>query len=434
MGKDNKTHTKIFCNSEIPSDWQLKKLKDCCEIKGQYGINAAAVPYSNELPTYLRITDIDDEGNYLSNKKVSVNDENFGNFILKKGDIIFARTGATVGKTYLYNEKDGELIFAGFLIRFRTDQRILLSNHLNFYTSTKPYWDWVKRISMRSGQPGINAEEYGELKIPLPPPFEQKAIAQLLSAWDEAITKTQLLISKKEQRKKWLMQQLLTGKKRLKGFGEEWKRIEFKNCFQFIKSYSISRDGLTKDETENDIYCIHYGDIHAFYEGEFLDFSIQKQIPKIVDKTFNVQERDLLIDGDIIMADASEDYTGVGETVEVANIENKHAVGGLHTIVVRDISNAAVKRFRAYLFASEVVRNELRSKATGTSVYSVTKTTLETLSFLLPELKEQSAIAQVLQNADAEIQLLKIKMGKMKEQKKGLMQVLLTGKKRIKIK
>lgn len=92
-----------------------------------------------------------------------------------------------------------------------------------------------------------------------------------------------------------------------------------------------------------------------------------------------------------------------------------------------------VKKFRAYLFASEVVRNELRSKATGTSVYSVTKTTLETLSFLLPELKEQSKIAQVLQNADLEIQLLKNKMEKLKEQKKGLMQVLLTGKKRLKI-
>ena len=154
-----KATIKPFYNSTIPSDWEVKKLGECCLTKCEYGINAAAVEYSEELPTYIRITDIDDDGNYSAIKKASVNDENSGNFVLSKGDIVFARTGATVGKTYLYNEKDGELVFAGFLIRFRPNEKILLSQHLKNFTDTKSYWDWVKTVSMRSGQPGINAEE-----------------------------------------------------------------------------------------------------------------------------------------------------------------------------------------------------------------------------------------------------------------------------------
>jgi type I restriction enzyme S subunit len=183
----------------------VKKLKDCCLIKGEYGINAAAVEYSNELPTYIRITDIDDDGNYSGIKKVSVNDENSSNFLLSTGDIVFARTGATVGKTYLYDSRDGELVFAGFLIRFRPNGKILLPQHLKYFTSTNLYWNWVKTVSMRSGQPGINAEEYGSINLPLPPLPEQKAIAGLLSSWDEAIANTHTLIVQKELLKKWLM-------------------------------------------------------------------------------------------------------------------------------------------------------------------------------------------------------------------------------------
>ncbi|MCC6463119.1 MAG: restriction endonuclease subunit S [Saprospiraceae bacterium] len=267
----------------------------------------------------------------------------------------------------------------------------------------------------------------------LPPHPEQRAIAACLSTWDCAIQKTTHLIAQKELHKQWLMQQLLTGKKRLKGFDGAWKEVRMKDSFQFIKSYSIPRDGLSKSEIKDHIYCIHYGDIHAQYETVFLDFAAQEKIPKIIDKHFLVQKKDYLKNGDIVMADASEDHTGIGEAVEIINLERKIAVGGLHTIVLRDFVNATVPGFRAYLFASEKVRNELRKKATGTSVYSVTKSTLENLVITIPNLPEQTAIAHILQTADQELQLLKAKVEKIKEQKKGMMQVLLTGKKRLKI-
>ncbi len=428
---NNNTIFKDSPLGKIPGDWEVMTLKDCCLVKGEYGINAAAVDYSEELPTYIRITDIDDDGNYSGEKKVSVNDKNSGNFLLSAGDIVFARTGATVGKNYIYDSKDGELVFAGFLIRFRTNENCLLPYYLKYFTSTNLYWNWVKTVSMRSGQPGINAEEYGTVKIPVPPLPEQKAIAQVLGLIDSAIHTNNQLIAKKELQKKWLMQNLLTGKKRLKGYNGEWNEYILKNCFHFIKSYSVSRDGLSREQGQK--YCIHYGDIHAYYETDFIDFKTQSGIPRIIDNNVNVHSGDYLLDGDVIIADASEDYDGVGEAVEIINIQDKTVVGGLHTIVLRDFSGVTSKLYRAYLFNCERVRNELRKKATGTSVYSVTKTTLESLVLNLPPLNEQSAIAMVLQEADREIHLLKTKTEKLREQKKGLMQVLLTGKKRLPI-
>lgn len=230
------------------------------------------------------------------------------------------------------------------------------------------------------------------------------------------------------------MQNLLTGKKRLKGFIEDWVEVKLSDAFEFLKSYSISREGLATENDKYQIYCIHYGDIHSFYETEFLDFSVQQKIPKLIKDTQQVNEKDHLQEGDIIMADASEDYEGVGEAVEVFNIRNKIAIGGLHTFVLRGNPEVMARGFRGYFFNSETVRNTLRKVATGTSVYSVSKTQINKLRFSIPKsLKEQIAIADILKAAGKEIQLLKTKSEKLKEKKKWLMQVLLTGKKRLKI-
>ena len=126
---------------DIPEQWDEKKLRELCMSKGEYGINAPAVKYSKDLHTYLRITDINEDGAFIEKGKKSVAYVNAGNFILREGDIVFARTGASVGKTYLYNKADGILVFAGFLIKFTPNEKILLSQYLKFYTSTKQYWD-----------------------------------------------------------------------------------------------------------------------------------------------------------------------------------------------------------------------------------------------------------------------------------------------------
>lgn len=137
-------------------------------------------------------------------------------YVLNEGDLVLARTGASVGKSYLYNHHDGELVFAGFLIRVRPDAAKLEPSYLKYFTISGPYWNWVRVNSMRSGQPGINGREYVSLPIPLPPTkSEQTAIADILSDMDTEIAALEANLAKARQIKQGMMQELLTGKTRL---------------------------------------------------------------------------------------------------------------------------------------------------------------------------------------------------------------------------
>lgn len=207
----------------IPEDWDEIYLSKALLGSPKYGINAAAVDYSESLPTYLRITDISDDGRFIRSKKVSVDNESSENYYLEENDLVFARTGASTGKTYLYDSNDGKLVYAGFLIKISVDQKIMDPRFLKSYTQTETYWNWVRVMSMRSGQPGINGSEYSKLKLPLPPLSEQKAIAEALSDTDNLILSLEKLIDKKKKIKQGAMQQLLNGKKRLPGFSGEWE-------------------------------------------------------------------------------------------------------------------------------------------------------------------------------------------------------------------
>lgn len=207
----------------IPEDWRVLPLRVCLSKSPEYGINAAAVPFDDNLPTYLRITDIGDDGRFRPSPRVSVKHSNVAAYFLSKGDLVFARTGASVGKSYLYNPNDGPLVFAGFLIRVSPDSTVLEPSYLAYYIQSKRYWDWVATMSIRSGQPGINGQEYGTLLLALPETKEQQAIADALSDLDGLIEALDKLIAKKRSIKQATMQHLLTGKTRLPGFSGEWE-------------------------------------------------------------------------------------------------------------------------------------------------------------------------------------------------------------------
>ena len=195
--------------------WKKVKLGECLRQKPDYGINAPAVEYDNNLPTYLRITDITEDGYYSRNDIVSVSSLDALNYKLEDGDLVFARTGASVGKTYLYNQKDGILVFAGFLIRVRTDEQIVLSQFFKYQTQTPNYKNWIAANSMRTGQPGINGNEYGEFTfyIPyqndIPDLSEQRRIASILSSIDKKIESEEKTLEKYKNIKKGLMEKLL---------------------------------------------------------------------------------------------------------------------------------------------------------------------------------------------------------------------------------
>ncbi|MDK0905944.1 restriction endonuclease subunit S [Clostridium perfringens] len=155
--------------------------------KGSYGISASAVEYSNNLYTYLRITDITDNGKLIKDGLKSVDDENAYKYILKPNDIVFARTGNSTGRSYFYDGSDGELVYAGFLIKFSLDSKKVNPKFMRYYTLSEEYRKWVASFSTGSTRGNINAKTYGNMKIRLPERKQQDFLVEILSDLDEKI-------------------------------------------------------------------------------------------------------------------------------------------------------------------------------------------------------------------------------------------------------
>lgn len=197
-----------FPEFQASEKWKECILGNCLLEQPRYGINAPAVPFQKELPTYIRITDISEDGYFLPNPKVSVNHDAVDNFYLGIGDLVFARTGASVGKCYKYRKEDGKLVFAGFLIKVSPDQTRLSPDFLFQFTFSQLYWKWVDLTSTRSGQPGINSKEFASMMLYLPTKDEQQKIANCLFSLDELIEATSRKVEILKEHKKGLMQQL----------------------------------------------------------------------------------------------------------------------------------------------------------------------------------------------------------------------------------
>lgn len=196
-------------------NWEEKDLGSIIIKKPDYGINAASIPFNEVYPTYLRITDIDDHGKIIKAGLASVKHRKSDSYFLNVNDIVVARTGASVGKTYIHNKKNGNLIFAGFLIRIIADPVNLNPIYLFYYTKTKYYNNWIESNSMRTGQPGINSVQLQSINIKLPSLPEQTRIATILSDMDAEIDSLEQKLIKARQIKQGMMQQLLTGSIRL---------------------------------------------------------------------------------------------------------------------------------------------------------------------------------------------------------------------------
>ncbi|AIC16479.1 restriction endonuclease subunit S [Nitrososphaera viennensis] len=200
---------------EMPMEWNVAKLINLCKEKPQYGAAVAAVKYDPSLPRYIRITDITNEGS-LNSEAVSITEEDANGYLMSEGEILFARTGATVGKTYLYNKEDGLCAFAGYLIKFTPDETKLDAKFLFHYTHSDNYWRWLLSNFTQGVQPNVNAEQYSHLPLLMPPIEEQRKIADILDTITAKVKQELNHKSQLELLKKGLMQKLLTGQIRVK--------------------------------------------------------------------------------------------------------------------------------------------------------------------------------------------------------------------------
>jgi type I restriction enzyme S subunit len=380
----------------IPQDWDVKTLGSCLIDRPSYGINAAAVPYSDKLPAYVRITDIGEDGRLLPGQRVSVRSEMSGNFYLFDGDIVLARTGASVGKSYRYNPDDGPLVYAGFLIRIRPNCERLLSIFAAAYVTTANYWRWVRLMSMRSGQPGINGNEFAQLPVALPALPEQRAIAAALSDVDALLAGMDRLIAKKRDLKQAAMQQLLTGQTRLPGFRGEWE-VKRLGDVAHIKTGSRNNENKIPD-------------------GQYPFFVRSEQVERINTYTHDCEA--ILVPGEGRIGSIFHYITGRFDVHQ-----RVYAITQFHP----EVSGRFVHLCMTHTFGAWAMQNTVKA-----TVDSLRLPTFQTFEFSLPPaLAEQTAIATVLSDMDAELAALEARRDKTRAVKQAMMQELLTGKTRL---
>ena len=155
--------------------------------KGTYGIGAPAIPFDKNKRTYLRITDINEDGTLNKDGLMSVEEEKADEYLLAPNDIVFARTGNSTGRTYFYEESDGIFCYAGFLIKFTLNPNKVNPRILKYYTHSKAYYDWVHSFDTGGTRGNINAKTYGQMPVTLPSKERQDCIVEICKSLDDKI-------------------------------------------------------------------------------------------------------------------------------------------------------------------------------------------------------------------------------------------------------
>ena len=207
----------VECIGKIPTTYSICKLKYLLKNPLKYGANESGIPYSDSLPRYIRITDITPDGNLKCTGKLSLSEESAKDYILEDGDILFARSGATVGKTFIYYQSYGRSAYAGYLIKASLNNKVS-PKFVYYYTCSSLYEIWKNSIFIQSTIQNIGADRYANLPVPVPKTLqEQEEIADYLDATcaeiDKLIAKKEQLVKELESYKKSLIYEVVTGKR-----------------------------------------------------------------------------------------------------------------------------------------------------------------------------------------------------------------------------
>ena len=331
---------------------------------------------------------------------------------LKTGDVLIVRTGYPGTACVVTPEFEGTNAID--IVIARPDKNQVVSEYLCDYTNSHIGKSQVLNLQGGMAQKHLNVGAYQVLKIKLPPLSEQKKIAKILSTWDQAIATTERLLDLARQQKKALMQQLLTGKKRFPGFEGEWKTYVLSNLFDFKKGKGLSKDALCEVGSK----CVLYGELYTKY-GEV--------ITSIVSRT---KENDGLPSkaGDILIP-SSTTTTGIDLANATAILEDGVLLGGdINVLRPKKKMNTV---FMAHLL-THIKKNDIASRAQGITIIHLYSSDLKTISVHIPdEVEEQNKISSVLSNSQSEIDYLISQLDSLKQEKKALMQALLTGKRRV---
>lgn len=408
-------NTKAFYNTEIPSDWEFKELASIGKVSSGGTPDTTNEIYWNGNINWCTPTDITklNGSKYIGETIVKITDKGLKSSsatLLPLGSVIVC-TRATIGKAAISVEEiSTNQGFKNIIPNLKkVDVEFLYYSIINSEHK-------LLRLGNGSTFLEVPKSDFENFKIPLPPLPEQKAIAQVLSTADAAIHTTEKLIAQKELRKKWLMQQLLTGKKRLKGFDGEWKEVKLSECL------SRMANGITYDTEKRT--GIPVTRIETISDGviNFNKIGFADSVDNIED--YRLQKGDIL-------------YSHINSLSHIGKVaiydSEEPLYHGMNLLLLRCNEKVNSNFFYQWLVSENGRKKAVSLAKPAVNQASISTTELRKVPISIPTYEEQTAIAQVLQAADKEISLLKAKAEKLREQKKGLMQVLLTGRVRLKI-
>ena len=407
----------------VPEGWKLATLGSISISKPEYGANVAKSDFNPDWPRYIRITDINSHGR-LNSDFVSIKPKDADQYILSRGDFLLARSGATVGKSYLYKKVDGLCAFAGYLIRFRIDEYKAEPEYIAQYFLSQPFWGWVSRIAREGAQPNINAREYSSIKMILPPLPEQKKIAEILSSVDEAIQATRETIEQTKRVKKGLLQELLT-----RGIGHtQFKQTEIG---EIPEEWEVSR--LECVSTRSSGTTPNRGQTRYYTKSEGYAWV----------KTLDLNDRLITLTDERVTESALKENNLVLNppgTVMVAMYGGFKQIGRSGILGIFAATNQAICSIHLHnsvlpIFCNFwlVGRRYLWRwfAASSRKDPNITKNDVGGFPIVIPPLPEQEKIAEILSSVDERIQSEQTKMKELEQVKRGLMQDLLTGKVRV---
>lgn len=413
--------------NKIPNGWDIAKLNKIVNPIGNLNNTRDDLTTTPQSVMYIHYGDIhtnsirekldlkEDTLPYLLDTKLS---NNTNDILLQKGDIIITDASEDyegIGKAVeIVNTNNKKIVSGLHTIVLRPIKNVMATGFGSYILQNKETSKKLKSISQGTKVISISLSLIKNLDIILPPIPEQEKIVEILETWDKAIETTKKLIEQKQLQKKYLMQKLLTGKIRLKNFNDKWKKTTIGKECDFISGFSFS----TSDFTTKGIMLIRISNIlneKIYVDNENEIFLPQDFYKKYIN--FSIRKKDLLI----AMSGAT---TG---KLAINNICNKMLLNQRVGIIRAVKCNQDF--INQYLF---VFKRQFLNMSYGGAQPNLSSNDIKKICIYIPSnIKEQEEIANILTKADEEIDLLKQKLEKLKEQKKGLMQKLLTGKIRV---
>jgi type I restriction enzyme S subunit len=345
-------------------------------------------------------------------------------YFVAEGDLVIGMDGSKVGKNVaIVTERDSGSILIQRVARIRNKPTSDIRFVFQHIFSPK-FHRYVDEVNTSSGIPHISLKQICEFRIFFPSLPEQQKIAAFLSAVDEKI---QQLTRKKEaleRYKKGVMQQLFSGKLRFKDENgkafPKWEEKRYEEIFTFYTTNSFSRENLNYDGGK--VKNIHYGDIHTKFSS---GFDIRNELVPFINDNVDLhklKDENYCQEGDLVIADASEDYSDIGKTIELINLDGQKVVAGLHTFLARPAKGIMYKGFSGYSVQAPYVRKQVKTIAQGSKVLSLSPSRLGKIHLKIPSHAEQQKIACYLSGIDTKLERVSSQINETRMFKKGLLQ------------